>query len=300
MRLPFVMASIALGVMVSFAARTEPLPSVKKRAAVNIQVDSQGWGAVDTGQIERVLHSVADLLLDQQPDRAPITVHVSHTDSNPVALYDRGPNGEYMIRLHADQARWHLYVYEFAHEFCHVLSNYGHAGGEVSRQNQWFEETICETASLYALETLATEWSVAPPEPELASHAKDLRRFFRFLIAERHRTLPENTELREWLQERQAQLRADPYRRDQNDLVAKSVLPLFFADAKSWEAISYLNLHPDDPSASLDDFMRHWHANAPERDRPFIAKLSALLLHKDVISAPPTQVAASPVAPGGT
>lgn len=300
MRLPFVAASIALGVMLSFAARTEPSPTPKRRAAVTIRVDNQGWGAVDSGQIERVLHSVADLLLDQQPERAPITVQVSHTDTNPVALYDRGPNGEYLIRLHADRTRWHLYVYEFAHEFCHILSNYGRAGGEVSRQNQWFEETICETASLYALESLATEWSLAPPEPGLASHAKELRRFFRFLIAERHRTLPENTGLREWLQERQTQLRADPYRRDQNDLVAKTVLPLFFADPKGWEAISYLNLHPDDPSASLEDFMRHWHANAPERDRPFIAKLSALLLHGDVISAAPTQVAASPGGQGGT
>lgn len=295
MRLPFVVASVALGMMVSLAARgdTSPAANGKRRAGVTIQVDNQGWGAVDTRQVEVVLHSVANLLLDDQPDR-PIKVRVSHTDTNPVALYERGPDGEYLIRLHADRTRWHLYVYEFAHEFCHILSNYDRAGGEISRQNQWFEETICETASLYALGSLATEWSLSPPEPSLASHANDLRRFFRFLITEGHRKLPEDTELREWLSEHEAQLSANPYRRDQNDLVAKTVLPLFFADPRGWEAITYLNLHPDDPTARLDEFMRHWHANAPERDRPFIAKLSALLLHEDVISAVPTKMASAP------
>lgn len=295
MRLPFVVASIALSMMVSLAARSDTSHAAngKKRAGVVIEVDNKGWGAVDTHQIEVVLHSVADLLLGDQPDRQ-IKLRVSHTDSNPVALYERGPNGEYLVRLHADRTRWHLYVYEFAHEFCHILSNYDRSGGEVSRQNQWFEETICETASLYALGSLATAWSLAPPEPSLAGHAKDLRRFFRLLVTEGHRKLPEDTELREWLKEHAAQLSADPYRRDQNDLVAKTVLPLFFADPRGWDAVGYLNLHPDDPSASLDEFMRHWHANAPERDRPFIARLSALLLHEDVISALPVKVASAP------
>lgn len=295
MRLPFVVASIALSMMVSLAARGDTASSAhgKRRASVSIQVDNKGWGAVDPRQIEVVLHSVADLLLGDQSDR-PIKVRVSHTDTNPVALYERGPDGEYLVRLHADRTRWHLYVYEFAHEFCHILSNYDRAGGEVSRQNQWFEETICETASLYALGSLATAWSLAPPEPELAAHAKDLRRFFRLLITEGHRKLPEDTELREWLREHEAHLSADPYRRDQNDLVAKTVLPLFFADPRGWDAIGYLNLHPDDPSASLDEFMRHWHANAPERDRPFIARLSTLLLREDVISAAPAKVASVP------
>lgn len=295
MRLPFVVASIALSMMVSLAARGDTSSSAhgKRRAGVSIQVDNKGWGAVDPRQIEVVLHSVADLLLGDQSDR-PIKVRVSHTDTNPVALYERGPDGEYLVRLHADRTRWHLYVYEFAHEFCHILSNYDRAGGEVSRQNQWFEETICETASLYALGSLATAWSLAPPEPGLAAHAKDLRRFFRLLITEGHRKLPEDIELREWLREHEAHLSADPYRRDQNDLVAKTVLPLFFADPRGWDAIGYLNLHPDDPSASLDEFMRHWHANAPERDRPFIARLSTLLLREDVISAAPAKVASVP------
>lgn len=295
-RLPVVVASVALGVMLSLTARGETSSPAngKRRAGVSIEVDRQGWGAVDTRQIERVLHSVATLLLSDVTDRAPIALRVSHTDTNPVALYERGPDGEYLVRLHADRTRWHLYVYEFAHEFCHILSNYDQAGGQVSRQNQWFEETICEAASLYALGSLATEWTLSPPEPGLASHAGELRRFFRLLITEGHRKLPEDTELSEWLKEHEAQLCADPYRRDQNDLVAKTVLPLFFADPRGWEAITYLNLHPDDPTASLEDFMRHWHANAPERDRPFIVKLSALLLNGDVITQEPTRLAASP------
>lgn len=293
MRPPFVLASVLCSMLLSLAARADtPRPAeTGKRPRLEIQVDENGWGAVSPQEIRAVLYSVADTLLTRLPARQPITVRVSHTDSNPVALYERGPAGEYLIRLHADRARWHLYVYEFAHEFCHILSNYDRAGADVPRRNQWLEETLCETASLYALGSLGTQWEYAPPGPNLAEHAADLRRFFRRLITEGHRNLPEGTELDQWLHEYGDRLCDDPYQRDKNDLMAKSILPLFFADPVGWNAITYMNLHPDDAFASVEDFLRHWHASTPEPERAFVARLSAVLVGPDVSLEQPLAVA---------
>jgi hypothetical protein len=218
------------------------------------------------------------------PVKAPITIRVSHTDGNPTAVYDRGPSGEFLVRLHADRSRWHLYVFEFAHEFCHILSNYDRAGPDVARRNQWLEEALCETASLYALGSLGAQPPDASLASRLAEHAASLRRFFRVLVTEGHRKLPEESELAEWLQEHEAGMRDDPYLREKNDVVAKAMLPLFFANPDGWDALCYLNLHPGDAFASLDDFLRHWHANAPERDKPFVARLSGLLAGSAAIS----------------
>lgn len=283
MRRPLFVASVLCGMIMSLTGRCEApsLFAAGKRPGLTIKVDERGWGAVNPGEIATVLYSVADTLLSRTANAPPMVVRVSHTDSNPVALYDRGPGGEYVIKLHASRDKWHLYVYEFAHEFCHILSNFDRAGADVARHNQWFEETLCETASLYALGSLAEQWALAPPEPRLSGYAGHLRRFFGELVAERHRNLPAGTPLGEWLHDHEAGLSEDPYQREQNDLVAKSVLPLFFVDPNAWDAITYLNLHPGDAFASLQEFMQHWYANAPERDRPFVAKLSAMLLKAD-------------------
>jgi hypothetical protein len=276
---PFVVASVLCGILISLHVRGEvqsPLDE-SKRARLAIEVDDDGWGGVPPAIVRAVLYSVADALVPGRSVTATTVIRVSHTDSNPVALYERGPSGEYQVQLHADRTRWHLYVYEFAHELCHILSNYDSAGPDVPRRNQWLEETLCETASLYALGRLGSTWTYAPPDPTLAAHAAGLRRYFRALVTERHRNLPEEMNLNEWLQQHHARLCDDPYQRDMNDLVAKTLLPLFFTHPDGWAAIAYLNLHPNDAFASVEEFLSHWLANAPEADKPFIARFSALL-----------------------
>lgn len=299
MRPPFVLTSVLCGLLISLSGRGEvPASAVGgQRGHLAIEVDRQGWGAVDPDDIRTVLYSVADTLLTRIPEHGPLALRVSHTHDTPAALYDRGPGGEYLIRLHADRDRWPLYVYEFAHELCHILSNYDRAGAEIRRRNQWLEETLCETASLYALGSLGTQWEYAPPEAHLAPHAADLRRFFRFLVTEQHRKLPEEIELDEWLQEHEAHLCADPYQRDKNDLVARTLLPLFFIEPDGWDAIAYLNLDAGDALASLDDFLRHWYAHTPQRHRPFVARISALLSKGAVPSEPSRSAATAPATP---
>jgi hypothetical protein len=50
-------------------------------------------------------------------------------------------------------------IYQFAHEFAHILSNYErHADSKVARQHEWFEEALCEVASLYALKRVGMQW----------------------------------------------------------------------------------------------------------------------------------------------
>ncbi|MBK9784749.1 MAG: hypothetical protein IPP59_11525 [Betaproteobacteria bacterium] len=154
--------------------------------------------------------------------------------------------------------------YGFAHELCHILSNYEeHVGEDTTKYNQWFEETLCETASLFALKSLADTWENSPPDPTWATQAKSLRRFFEHLIAEGHRQLPAHAPLSSWLQDNKDVLRQNPYLRDKNEVVANLLLPLFQNDPQNWDALTYLNLDPADARSSLEDYLRHWYQNAP-------------------------------------
>lgn len=296
MRLPFIIATVLCSLIAPPAALSAP-PAPKKieskrHAGLNIRVVGKDWGKVSPQQVQTVLYAVADELLTRLPKKLANTVVVMRTDSHPVALYERGPKGEYLVQLHAGDDRWHLYVYEFAHEFCHILSNYEeNAGADVGRYNQWFEETLCETASLFALESLAAKWQSAPPTPELAGQAVKLRRFYEQLIAEGHRQLPPHTELAAWVQENEAALRSDPYQREKNDVLAKLLLPLFATDPDRWDAIAYLNLHPADPSSSLADYLHHWYDNAPDEHKLFIADVFSLLNGSRIVPLEPRRLA---------
>jgi len=75
-----------------------------------------------------------------------------HPYDSPRAVYRNSPDEDFIIRLPVQNTLWARFTYQFAHEFCHVLSDYDRL-----RQsgNQWFHETICEVASLFALKEMA-------------------------------------------------------------------------------------------------------------------------------------------------
>ncbi len=251
-------------------ANVTPAWAEDRPSGVDIRVEGDGW-AVPSETIQKTLFAGAGVLLphvSRTPD-APIVV--THTNGPPVTLYERGPHGEYLVHLHASGARWHLYVYEFAHELTHILSNYQHnVVQDATRHNQWLEESLCETASLFVLDRLGASWQQASRDPEAVARGAALRGFFDALIDEPHRRLPAGYSFASWLADNESSLRRDPYLRRQDDLVARRLLPLFERDPDGWDAVRYLNLDAGDNDATLAQFLGHWHANAPASHKPFV------------------------------
>ncbi|MBI2276582.1 MAG: hypothetical protein HYU74_04450 [Dechloromonas sp.] len=294
MRLPLIIASILCPLVHADELKSgaPQLAPGSKKMGLTLKVKNGGWGKAQPAAIETVLYSVADELMSRLPKKLTVPIVVTHTDDAPVALYDRGPGGEYRVQLHASGESWHLYVYEFAHELCHILSNYEeNVGPQTVKHNQWFEETLCETASLFALRKLAATWESAPPEPKWSEEAKKLRRFFDHLVSEGHRQLPADTPLSGWLRDNEQRLRNDPYRRNENEVVANLLLPLFQENPQNWAALNYLNLDPSDARNSLSEYLRHWYQNAPPEHKSFVAGILALFKLDDV--APTTTLAAA-------
>jgi len=286
MRLPLIIASILCSVIYSSTSYAGPQkkPVSSRKLGLTIKVEGEGWGSARKEMIESVLYSVADELMSRLPKKLVVPIVVTHTDSNPVALYERGEKGEYRVALHAGGENWHLYTYEFAHELCHILSNYEeNARPGSSKYNQWFEETLCETASLYTLKNLAATWEKNPPAANWSKETEKLNRFFDLLIAEGHRQLPPHAPLAEWLSSNEERLRQNPYLREKNEVVANLLLPLFQRDPENWSSLSYLNLEPGDASSSLQDYLRNWYLNAPPEHKTFIADVLALFDMRDVI-----------------
>lgn len=285
--LPVVVASLLCSLAWAGGEAHPPKKSGARKLGLVIQVQGGGWGKASREDIQTVLDAAANELAESLPAPLLAPIVVTHTDGPPVALYGRGPQGEYRIHLHARGENWHLYAYEFAHELCHLLSNHdGHLqAGDSVHPNQWFEEAVCEAASLYVLKNLAASWSRSPPEPRWADEVPLFQRFFDTLIAERHRRLPAGTPLGEWLRENERALRGDPYLRQKNEVLANLLLPLFESDPASWQALAYLNQHPEAARASLRSYLGDWYRSAPQTQRRLVSGVLALLQLEDVMPA---------------
>jgi len=118
--------------------------------------------------VEKVLHSAAVALWPYFAGRTlkPILVEPK---GGPITLYRRGPNGEYLVRLNTGDRHWAQHAYQFAHEFGHILANYD----EHERRNKWFEESVCEMASLFVLRRMSETWKAAKHRPIVRQVARE-------------------------------------------------------------------------------------------------------------------------------
>lgn len=279
--IPLFVASLICSL--AHAAEAVVPPPAKKvvsarKQGVTIRVVGDGWGSVSRERIETLLYAVADELLADGTRRVQAPIIVERTRGNPMALYDRGPQGEYRVLLHAEGEAWPLYAYEFAHELAHILSNFDeHAAHADVRTNQWFEEALCETASLYVLRSLAHRLQTDPAMIEWRAHAPAMAAFAERLLKEDHRQMASGQHIADWLADNEARLRLDPYIRQKNEALANILLPLFERNADAWKSIRFLNLDPSDAENELRAYLRNWYANCPTEHRRFIGDVMAAL-----------------------
>lgn len=255
---------------------------------LEIRVQKGGWGNAAPEQIETLLQSVAREMLPFFPERRFNSIVVSHSNETPIVLYQKGPKNEYQVFLCAQNNRWAQYAYEFGHEFCHILSNYDRHT-QMGKEHRWFEETLCETASLYTLRSLAKKWETSPPFPEWQNYAPRLREYSEHFLNEPHRQLPGNTPLAAWFDQHKKDLRASPYLRQRNEVVANLLLPVFEQNPRNWAAIGYLNLQPS--GGTFEDYLNHWYEVVPESQKTVVESTMTLF---GMTLGPAATVTASP------
>jgi hypothetical protein len=277
-----VVAAAWLTVPLAPPAAADPPGRAAKPAEAGITIDVApgNWGKADPQTIQLVLQSVAaEFQSLVAAPREGLKIRVVPRGVSPRVLYERGAEGEYVILLTARDDRWSQYAYQFSHELCHVLSNFDHKernGEEVATGNQWFEESLCETAALFTLKRLAVAWTQQPPTRNWIGYGPVFASYAERLLAETHRHLPPTQSLGEWYAENQASLRESPYLREKNEVVATHLLALFEQDPGMWHAISYLNADRSSAAKGFANYLADWQAACPPGDKEFVQQTAAL------------------------
>ncbi|MEZ5345356.1 MAG: hypothetical protein R2681_07355 [Pyrinomonadaceae bacterium] len=240
---------------------------------VTIRVEHGNWGNADTADIKSVLESVADELLKNVSSVHKLAIIVRHDLRGPRTLYRREQNGEFVVWLNVTDRRWAQLAYQFGHELNHVLT--------INKKNsptpnQWFEESVGEAASLYAIRKMADSWHVSPPYPNWQSYSGSLRNYVEAQIAEEHRKLPAGKTFIQWFKENEPSMRADPYLRPKDELVAGQLLGYFENYDGGWDAVSFINRTKPTSGQTFRQYLENWHRDAPARHRPFIKSIGEL------------------------
>jgi len=201
----------------------------------------------------------------------PMVVTRGHND--PTVLFRRNDRGEIVMRLNTGGTYWCQYAYQFAHEFCHVLCGFD----EDYQGNKWFEETLCETASLYAIRAMARAWEKDPPYPNWRDFRDSLRRYADNVIAQRSDVYEIYEKgLGGFYRAHQKELEANPCLRRLNGAMALVFLRLFEEEPSRWEAVRWLNAAPSKPGETFRAYLQNWHNAVPQRHKAFVEKVARL------------------------
>lgn len=241
------------------------------------------FGEAPVSNVERLLESVGDSLWRHCPNSQLIGrgFSIYRNDRYPITHF-RQEDERIVVGLCTRDLSWSQYSYQFAHEFAHCLIDHTH---EDQRRwhvgphaNLWLDESLCETASLFALRALGKSWQTQPPYANWASYAKHLTEYAQRRLDDPAHQLPADMSFEEWFRRELPTFRDQPTQREKNTIVAAHFLPLFEAEPAGWETLTAIKRGVLNLKKPLVEHLREWEALVDADRRQFVGKLIRRLL----------------------
>jgi hypothetical protein len=251
---------------------TRPAQPATRPALPAYRVEAEGFSA-DAGSVKALLDSASRELWRHFPDANIEPFVVTRGRGAPITLFNRNARGEIVIRLDTEDSYWSQYSYQFAHEFCHILCGFR----EDSPGNKWFEETLCETASLFVLRAMARSWKQEPPFPNWRDYRDSLRAYADDVVRKRDQfDLIAQDGLGAFYRANKETLRKEPCSRDLNGAMSLVLLRLFEKEPERWEAVRWLNTASSSREEEFERYLRRWHGATPDKHKEFVRRIARL------------------------
>jgi len=243
------------------------IPTPAGPNGVRIIVVPGDWGGSQLTDIRKVCESAAGTIAAQLTDDGFAPILVQRGKSAPITLFGRGEGNEYIVRLNTGNRAWAQCGYQFSHDFCHIICNYR----DVKNPQMWFEETLCECASMYAVRRMAVEWKTKPPYSNWKSYSASLESYASDLV-KKHADRKDS--IAKFYQANLAEFEKTATNRELNSYIASKLLLHFEASPAAWQSLRYLNLGPVEENASLSAYLTGWHGRVPKQHKSFVRQIA--------------------------
>jgi hypothetical protein len=243
-------------------------PTTQPSTRFRLFVESGEWGSSSVADIKKVCESAAMMFTPHLKSGVSAPLLIQNDGSGPITLYRRGGNNEHIVRLDTKNRAWAQLAFQFSHELCHVMCNYR----DVVNQQLWFEETLCEVASLFALRQMGEAWKTDAPYSNWKSYSVALNDYAAQRLNAQH---SDTATLEEVYRDNLSQLQATATNRDVNNKLARKLLPIFEKRPSAWEAVRYLNRGPAKENLTFEGYLRGWHSRLPETQKEAVEEIAA-------------------------
>ena len=190
-----------------------------------------------------------------------------------IVLHERNSQGEVVIQLSTRNTFWSQYAYQVAHEMCHVHCGFRRG----PTQNLWFEETVCETASLFCLRAMARTWQTEPPYAHWVDYAPSLAKYVDDTIAKRtYKAEFLSKGLANFYRDHATKLRANATARELNGAIALALLPYLEEQPTRWAAFRWLNATARPENERFADYLARWEQSTPEEHKATVQGVRGL------------------------
>ncbi len=241
----------------------------------SLVLDIRGWGSAQPEDVVTLLQHQVDHWEELTTMKHAYPVILMHSSlGNPprtCPMYIEA-GGAKIIMLYTQHNYWCQYIYQFAHEYMHLL-----IGRPEDKNNDgygWVEEVLCETASLFQLKHAPDKWTLAPPFPVWSTYAGTIDQYGSSLIAQ----IPDPPGgCAPWLATELSRLANDRYDRVTNAILAKAILDVFMKDPKAWQIVRHLNGIDYSAFPAFESFLKEWERKAGPIDGPFVGKIARIL-----------------------
>ncbi len=245
-----------------------------RRAAAKryeFRVEKQGWKGANQADLRAVFNSATSEIavhFDGKEKFEFEPIRVRRDNSGPIVLFKRSLRGEIVMLLSSSGTYWSQHSYQVAHEFCHILCRYK----EGDKTNLWFEESLCELASIYALRQMAITWQTSPPYRNWKDYGKSLKEYADDVAGKY--PVPDGLKFATWFKINHDKLSKKATQRELNGIVAVQLLPIFEKSPAAWRTLPYLNVDRGKKKQTFSEYLKAWHDNTPEELRPHVDNIT--------------------------
>lgn len=238
---------------------------------LGIEIEAGDWGVASIKDIHTLLVDVAEQLSRHlaKPLNCRLRIQCRPDQPAPRVLVRASPTDDFVIWLTVRGHYWAQFTYQFAHEFCHILADFERLW--TSPKQQWFQESLCELASIFTLKQMEISWQTAPPYPNWREHAPYLGEYGDELLGRDDYQLAAGVTLGEWLTKHESALIANSCDRILNGIVAVQMYPIFYQEPAGWQAIGSM----PNCDGNFAEFLLLWRNSCPDYES-FVSKIAAI------------------------
>lgn len=231
----------------------------------NFNLDIAAWGSAQLQNITVLLDSVitefySNLIVSKVSVKTVLVLN-SSTRNPPINHPMIIPSGnDVWIYLDTKDLFWSQYSYQFSHELCHYVidADFLPRNGKFG----WFEESLCELASIYTLNKMSVTWQSNPPYDNWKDFRIALSDYASEIISRPGNKITET--LKDWLTNNLSDLFKDRYKREKNLIVAVSMMPIFVTTPDLWKSIQFLKDINVTDDMTFEQYLLDWQKLIPQ------------------------------------